>query len=783
MFKWHIFALLCCVGLTSIQWHVAMAGEIYIHPSWPQGLVTDCTSATECTSENPCGPGPLDMLVLDITVPCTIIAKVSVWTKPVLIRSTTAAVDQITFRSDVPKHTEFNLSIECHLNPSCGVVVQSFAADATIISVDTSGPISVRNSMLRLASYINYPPATFRCSGTLGGALELSNTQVLHFPGFSVPALLLQSIHSLHIGGGSDISITLLGRFTDSAVNQVVVRDSMILSQFLFPQVSQSLLIQNSTIIQMTDGFLNGPSTLPNTIAILGSTFRSGQPGVTGCIINPAAPSPALTIPYLTINDSSFTDFELTKSFINIQESFILDGNTLIDSPILTGFVVPSGVVASILNNQFSSSSLSMPLLALYPSSGSRIIELNNNSFPLTLPIGIPPPLPCGLFLGNSQVDIGSEGISLGVLCGDPGAVISISGPMKLTIEFSPNSGQLIATPESEWFISSGTNISSEVSAASGHIIFELLDYQEPIHSNLGFLSLPALLSVNWLDLMHPPRVGSTYTVIDGLVGVSATLPSPVPSLDFNFTLELSEPFLNMTVTEVKCPLGCDSQGSVSTCLVFGECNCRSGWSGARCGDAPPGQPTNNPPPLSCPQPSPGATFTCVSGQWVSHEPIEEETFVVPGGLGPIVVEGDVNITESITFQGLGSELLVNGCIALLGDITIVLTPEEIELIKQDPTVQRQLIASLSPSCLNGTDLSSVPLSVSSSTCDKVSATNAGSRSSLTVLFNVDSSGCKKKSKLVAIIVPSVLGAILLIVVISLLVGLKLRADRMKIKR
>jgi hypothetical protein len=168
-----------------------------------------------------------------------------------------------------------------------------------------------------------------------------------------------------------------------------------------------------------------------------------------------------------------------------------------------------------------------------------------------------------------------------------------------------------------------------------------------------------------------------------------------------------------------------------------------------------------------------------VNGEWIADSPVEAPVVVIPGGTGTVVIQGDLNVTTSITFSGLGSELFVNGCITIEGTVELELTEQEIQQLLQGAPggTTKKLISKVGDDpCTNATDLATVPLSIKSpDTCNKLKTENKSTQASLSVLFNVDSSSCKKSSKLVAIVVPSVIGAIVVIAAAAVVTALVLK--------
>jgi hypothetical protein len=202
----------------------------------------------------------------------------------------------------------------------------------------------------------------------------------------------------------------------------------------------------------------------------------------------------------------------------------------------------------------------------------------------------------------------------------------------------------------------------------------------------------------------------------------------------------------------------------------------------------PPPPPPSNPPvspPAArpCPPPSPGAGFECNDGVWKATETVTQPNLEVPGG-SVVVVEGNLTVTDGVVFNGIDSQVVVNGCIFLINNqVQIELTKEEIEQLTKEGKISKTLLASLAENdCLGASDLTNTKVfatkGAGSKGCRKLRASNEGStRSSLQVVFQIDNTNCN-----LAIILPSVIGGLLLITAAIAVVGFKLH-KRPKIRR
>jgi hypothetical protein len=166
-----------------------------------------------------------------------------------------------------------------------------------------------------------------------------------------------------------------------------------------------------------------------------------------------------------------------------------------------------------------------------------------------------------------------------------------------------------------------------------------------------------------------------------------------------------------------------------------------------------------------CPQPQPGPTFECINGHWQSDVTVVQPVIILPGS-GQIIVNGNLTVNQSIIFSGPESTVVVNGCAFITSPITIVLTEGDLDRVGGS----RELISQ--SGCINATDLSASSVSVltPSGSCRTVTLRNVGSPNSLTVLFDVSTKGCSKKTNVVAIIVPVVVGVIVIAGLIASLI-------------
>lgn len=169
-----------------------------------------------------------------------------------------------------------------------------------------------------------------------------------------------------------------------------------------------------------------------------------------------------------------------------------------------------------------------------------------------------------------------------------------------------------------------------------------------------------------------------------------------------------------------------------------------------------PNPPTSNTPPptpspSSCPYPAPSSYFSCINGTWSYVGSVEEPTLVISPN-SPIVISGNLSISDAITFKGINSSIIVSQCVnATL--IEIELTIQDVEEIfsKEGHQLTILLLSSGSSSCAS--DLSQVQVSLNrdsddlKGSCKRVSVRSSSSSSpssgsSLSAIFTINKDKC-----------------------------------------
>lgn len=169
--------------------------------------------------------------------------------------------------------------------------------------------------------------------------------------------------------------------------------------------------------------------------------------------------------------------------------------------------------------------------------------------------------------------------------------------------------------------------------------------------------------------------------------------------------------------------------------------------------------------PSTCPQSSPGPTFNCTDGKWVSEESVAQDAITVPSS-ATIFVVGNLT-TSSIVINSVSSLINVTGCVATLDGstptITLKLSQSDLDAIVKNKGTRTSLLILQSPSCAS---ISTSTLTVDSSSiksCKKVKTGKVeGTSSSLYVTLSINNSKCN----VWWIVLVSVLSALIVIPVL-----------------
>ena len=180
--------------------------------------------------------------------------------------------------------------------------------------------------------------------------------------------------------------------------------------------------------------------------------------------------------------------------------------------------------------------------------------------------------------------------------------------------------------------------------------------------------------------------------------------------------------------------------------------------------------PTPPPTPVGeCPQPSPEPATAFVCDQqtllWTSHSSVNASSVTVSNA---VFISGDLNVTTSITFNGLTANINVSGCINIQGGgLQLQLTPQELTELQQSKA-KTQLL--LTAGCPLSNALQVQVAAAGKKKCQKLTSTTTTGTSAqsqqlstLSVILKLDGSSCKTWW----IILASVLSALVVIALIA----------------
>ena len=183
-----------------------------------------------------------------------------------------------------------------------------------------------------------------------------------------------------------------------------------------------------------------------------------------------------------------------------------------------------------------------------------------------------------------------------------------------------------------------------------------------------------------------------------------------------------------------------------------------------------------------CPLPSPGSTFVCTNGVWVSIGPVTETIISLPPA-SITIVNGNLS-TNSIVFASTSSTINVTGCITTLDGktprIVVILTQADLEeIVKLGGIFENELIRQ-GEGC-HAISASAVEIDSSGiKSCKTVKTDKIGSPSGLAITFRVNTSKCN----VWWIVLVSVLCVVAIVVVVVVIVVFKvLNAKKLEEER
>lgn len=316
----------------------------------------------------------------------------------------------------------------------------------------------------------------------------------------------------------------------------------------------------------------------------------------------------------------------------------------------------------------------------------------------------------------------------------------------------------------------SGALVVPDLSMASGMRLF-----LNASNANLSSFSIsPGVFSpLTSLDISHNLRLTANLqelirnSHLERLSAAHTNIGGNVPtSIEFG-AIELA--WLDLSYTQLDFCGGDRSPWSFS---VLDFCNLNA-TSASNCQELYPTKCTFSavPPPIASPTGCPLSTrpspeFVCIGSSWTLVGSVNVTVLVIPAGATQTVITGNLS-SSTVVINGLGSVLIVTGCVDSNLTITIELTPGDLETIGSDGKLQKLLELRSNATCNSTLSSVAVNTHVRGDTCKKVSVTKQESAGSLSGLFRVDKSTCQRWW----IILVSVLcGAVVVAVVIIIIV-------------
>lgn len=168
------------------------------------------------------------------------------------------------------------------------------------------------------------------------------------------------------------------------------------------------------------------------------------------------------------------------------------------------------------------------------------------------------------------------------------------------------------------------------------------------------------------------------------------------------------------------------------------------------------------PPPSNCrtPPPQPAESFNCINGTWTSNSSVTAPQVIVTGYT---VFSSNLTVTN-LTILGLQSSVVVYGCAAINGTLSLNLTEADLQTLSK---ISINLLSVYG--CTSSANLSTIPIAVNAPTkgCDKLTYTlgtdDSHTATTLTMIVSLQTDPCKNPRSKAVIIGSSVAaGAVVL---------------------
>ena len=191
--------------------------------------------------------------------------------------------------------------------------------------------------------------------------------------------------------------------------------------------------------------------------------------------------------------------------------------------------------------------------------------------------------------------------------------------------------------------------------------------------------------------------------------------------------------------------------------------------------------------PSSCSGDSPGPSFTCSGGKWISPGSVTITTISVPAST-TVIVNGNLT-TQSIVITSTSSTINVTGCITSqdgsIPTVTLTLTQSDLETIVKNGGSLKSLLLQQSSGCASLSTESLVVDTSAIKSCKTIKTDKIGGAGGLSVTFTVNTSKCNVWwIVLVSVIcVVAIIAVVVIAVVYVVLQKQKLREGHMTLEK
>lgn len=261
-----------------------------------------------------------------------------------------------------------------------------------------------------------------------------------------------------------------------------------------------------------------------------------------------------------------------------------------------------------------------------------------------------------------------------------------------------------------------------------------------------------ASLALHYLDVSSSTQLTGTLpnslfassSILSSLYASNTALSGSMPNLGTLGALKLKN--LDLSATNIDFCAGTRvawNPVSINTCLLTSTSaySCPLVYPRSCSITAPPalGVPlTSGPPPCSnVTRPSP--SFICIDGHWSLKDLFNETTLVLPSDAGEVFV-GNMTSTE-VTFQGLGTTLIITGCAPNLEAASLTVSRREQERIGR-PLTQTLIATGPESRCTNTSGVA-LRIELADAGCKRTTTSQPAEMGRISVVISVQSSRCR----------------------------------------